>query len=83
MLEGTVHTTPFRRIKYRKGKDFNCCYLALGQNHCAALGEAKTIPYTWGDNDVGQLGIGQSKKHHNLHVSEPTALSSLEEVLTV
>ena len=67
-----MHHTQFEKIS--KSKDaMSANYVSIGPNHSVATDANKSIPYTWGNNTCGQLGLGHCKE-----VKQPSAIQSFK-----
>ena len=63
-----MHQTTFQRIAV-KGRDLSASYVSIGPGHALAAESSKTIPYSWGSNASGQLGLGKTEPVEGQNVS--------------
>ena len=71
-----MHHTEFERIKNKTGGEFVANYVSVGPNHSIATDSSKNIPFTWGDNSFGQLGLGNWKS-----IKRPGAVNNFIEMI--
>ena len=59
MADQKVHLTNFKVIETQRGDRMSAAYVSCGPEHCLMTESASTIPYSWGSNEKGQLGINK------------------------
>jgi len=66
----------------KKGKPLQAAHVSIGAGHCVALHDSKTVPYTWGDNKFGQLGLSCKKcNNHNDSFNTPMPVCKLKKLI--
>ena len=62
-LNMRAHYTHFKRYQAGPNEDsfMTAQIVSVGPNHSIATELSTNIPYSWGDNSCGQLGLGDTK----------------------